>query len=426
MSTPQADSSDVVIEYKGKKGRAAHERKQLKKDEAVTEQLATLQRGILSEAKFSAGSVQPTRFRCTNASLDRFSFVYATGKVVLEGHVNLALSADEQADVTQGTQGANISNIVKMKPMASEALLTTPVHKYEIQSIAARADSHPNPLIASIDARGAAFLYTKSTGSTDDVGSPQRKKQKQHKFDSHTLTASTTAEVGWAGIALDPTASSSVVATAHFFAKELRFFDATTLQSTWVQPTVMHPTALTFSPTLASTAVVAEYNQFSIWDAKSNKRVARDGAPSQGCLYAIACSPDGHSIAMGGEDKVAYIYDTRMWKLRNRWRCPLKYDIAYLAFSPSQSSLCYVAGLDNELMCGEHDASKEKKQKHKEPAPAYSPSILQQNHRLGFRGDSRWIGLDIVSASEDEDMGVGICESGSAYVIRPAQYMLGH
>ncbi|OQS07507.1 hypothetical protein THRCLA_00487 [Thraustotheca clavata] len=401
-------TGEVIFEYKGQKGRAAHERKQLKPEAAKNEQLAILQRGILSQTKFTAGGVQPTRLQCIDATAESYSFVYASDKSVVECSVNLALTDEESSNVKHGTQGANVSGIVKMKSIASDNILPTPVHKYEIQS-----------LIASVDARGATYVYKKTTAN---AASPQRKKQKQQHYTSHQVSDATTPEIGWAGIALDPTSASTTLATAHFFSKELRFYDYSTLQSTWIQLTVMYPTALSFSPTLASTAVVAEYNQFSVWDAKSKTRIVREGAPSQGCLYTIACSPDGNSIAMGGEDKVAYIYDTRMWKLRNRWRCPLKYDIAFLAFSPNDPKLCYVAGLDNELMCGRFDGSDKKKNKE---APAYSPSILQQNHRLGFRGDSRWIGLNIVS-SKNQDMGFGICENGSAYAIRPAQYMLGN
>ncbi len=99
----------------------------------------------------------------------------------------------------------------------------------------------------------------------------------------------------------------------------------------------------------------------------------------------------------------------------------MKYDLAYLAFSPSDSTLCYVAGLDNELMVGKFDGSEKKKATE---AKEYSPSILQMNHRLGFRGDSRWIGLDVVSRGNC-DLAVGACESGSVYAIEPAQHMLG-
>ncbi len=119
--------------------------------------------------------------------------------------------------------------------------------------------------------------------------------------------------------------------------------------------------------------------------------------------------------------------------LLSSWRCPLKYDIAVLAFSPTQPSLCYVAGLDNELLCGVY-AQKHKGVKHENGSngvgvgdAASSYSMLQQNHRFGFRGDSRWVGMDFaatVSANAD-DVAVGICESGSAYTVRPAQRMVG-
>jgi len=107
------------------------------------------------------------------------------------------------------------------------------------------------------------------------------------------------------------------------------------------------------------------------------------------------------------------------------WRCPLKYDIAFLEFSPSNPQLCYVGGLDNEFMCGRHETQNKKTSKGTSEKVPYSQSILQQNHRLGFRGDSRWTGLDVALDSENNDIGIGICESGYAYSICPAQFMVG-
>ncbi|KAF0698345.1 Aste57867_11023 [Aphanomyces stellatus] len=409
------DESRTVIDYKGQKGRAAHERKLLKKDTLVPDvvsTMATLQRGILSEAKFSAANVQPTRLQLTSTSLDDVSFAYASGRQVLEAHVALGLSEDEQTKVTLGTQGLNISNIVAMKPLMASPVVANTVHAAEIQSIASKG-SH---LIASVDAKGATVLYTKS----DQIVRHDNKKQRVAETTTcHELSGATTPELSWAGVAFDP--HSTQLATVHSFSRALALYDTTTLQRTHVQTTLLHPTALAYST--SSTVVVAEYNQMSVWDAKSHARIAREGLPSLGCIHSVAWSPDGNSIAIGGEDKIAYIYDTRKWKLRSLWRCPLKYDLAYLAFSPSDPTLCYVAGLDNELMCGKYDGSEQKKKK-EEQAKEYSPSILQMNHRLGFRGDSRWIGLDVAGANGD-DMAVGICESGSAYAIRPAQHMVG-
>ncbi|RQM12041.1 hypothetical protein B5M09_004890 [Aphanomyces astaci] len=426
-----ANDGTVIIDYKGQKGRAAHERKLLKKDaaplpasEGVVAKLATLQRGILSETRFSAGNIQPTRLQVTGTSGNDnvVEFVYATGRQIFETHVPLGLSADEQERVTLGTQGANISNIVQMKAPTSRPLVAEEVlHKAEIQSLA-----HKGPLVASVDARGVAVLYTASSGAvnTDDIhdndeessGESSRKKLKAAdcRATGHVLSGDGgTPELGWAGIAFNPVSNQ-------VFTKAVRFYDSHTLQTTHVQTSLLMPTALAYSS--SSTLVVAEYNQMSIWDSKSHQRIAREGLPSLGCVHAVAWSLDGNSVAIGGEDKIAYIYDTRKWKLRSLWRCPLKYELAYLAFSPTDPTLCYVAGLDNELMVGTFDGAEKKKHAAKE----HSPSILQMNHHLGFRGDSRWIGVDVIrDGSGGHDLAVGACESGSVYAIQPAQHMLG-
>ncbi|KAG9401831.1 hypothetical protein AC1031_007540 [Aphanomyces cochlioides] len=416
-SGQEVPKDKIVIDYKGQKGRAAHERKQLKKDAETVEsveRMAILQRGILTTSRFSAANLQPTRLCLTSSSLDNVSFAYASGRQVVEAHVTLGLTEDERDKVTLGTQGINISNIVAMKPIESTPLVSNPVHHAEIQSIA-RKDN----LVASVDAKGAAVVYTKSSNSThigDDESESRKKQRVEASFSSHVLSNSTTAEISWAGVAFDPTANQ--VVTAHSLTKILRFYDYTTGQLTHSQTALMSPAALAYSS--SSSLVVAEYNQMSVWDGKSHERIAREGLPSLGSIYSVAWSPDGNSIAIGGEDKIAFIYDTRKWKLRSLWRCPLKYDLAFLSFSPTDPTLCYVAGLDNELMCGKYEGKKQKSNEPKE----YSPSILQMNHRLGFRGDSRWIGLDVLG-QDGQDMALGICEGGSAYAVAPAQHMVG-
>ncbi|ETV97021.1 hypothetical protein H310_09856 [Aphanomyces invadans] len=424
--TDESKDGAVVIDYKGQKGRAAHERKLLKKDvdpdsEGVVAKISTLQRGILSESTISAGNVQPTRLRVTGTMDSGVSFVYATGRQVFTAHAPIRLSDDDQAKVTLGTQGINISNIVQMKPPKCHPIVEDVLHTAEIQSLA-----HKESLVASVDARGMAVLYRSSSSAVDVIkdgasGESSRKKLKSTPtMTGHVLSGDGgTPELGWAGIAFNPL--SSQLATAHSFTKAVRFYDSHTLQTTRAHTSLLMPTALAYSNT--STLVVAEYNQMSVWETKSHQRIAREGLPSLGCVHAVAWSPDGNSVALGGEDKVAYIYDTRKWKLRAVWRCPLKYDVAYLAFSPTDPSLCYVAGLDNELMVGKFDGSeKKKKDKH---ANEYSPTILQMNHRLGFRGDSRWVGLDVVQDITGDDLAIGACESGSVYAIHPAQHMLG-
>jgi hypothetical protein len=51
-------------------------------------------------------------------------------------------------------------------------------------------------------------------------------------------------------------------------------------------------------------------------------------------------------------------------------------------------------------------------------------SKLQLNHQLGFRGDSRWVGVSIFS-EEGRDFIFGISELGTVYYCEDAQKMIG-
>jgi hypothetical protein len=137
MKAEKGITEDEFLEYKGMKGRAAHERKQLRKDKSIESitpsTLACLQRGILSDRKLSAGNLQPTRLKCTHVSEDMIEFVYANGRDVMNGQIHLGLDSADEANLKQGTQGVNISNIVKMKDIWTENLVITSCHQSEIQ-----------------------------------------------------------------------------------------------------------------------------------------------------------------------------------------------------------------------------------------------------------------------------------------------------
>lgn len=206
--------------------------------------------------------------------------------------------------------------------------------------------------------------------------------------------------------------------TAHSFGRQVATFDSSTLECTWKATTSQFPTALaSFLPnkSTASVVVTAEMNEFSIWDIRQDKAVAREVPSLNKTLYTVACSPDGLSVAVGGEDKTVYIYDSRNWKVSTRWKCPLKYDLVSIQFSPTDPGLCYLAGTDNEILSGQFKRS--------EPSLA-TKSMLQQNHRLGFRGESRWIGISAIANDDQQDLIVAACETGCIYAVTPANAMV--
>lgn len=133
----------------------------------------------------------------------------------------------------------------------------------------------------------------------------------------------------------------------------------------------------------------------------------------QNTLYSIAYGSDDHTVLMGGQDKTVYVYDARTWKIRSRWRCPLKYEIIGLQHSTSEKNACYAVGLDNEVICGDYVSIKKSK----------AHTMLQQNHRLGFRGDSKWTGISLTCGKDSKDQIVACCESGHLYTVTSASCM---
>ena len=56
-----------------------------------------------------------------------------------------------------------------------------------------------------------------------------------------------------------------------------------------------------------------------------------------------------HDVLMAGSDRTVYVYDSRTWKAKLKWKSPCKYDIVKLLPTAS-SPIIYVIGSDNEVM----------------------------------------------------------------------------
>ena len=86
---------------------------------------------------------------------------------------------------------------------------------------------------------------------------------------------------------------------------------------------------------------------------------------------------------------------------------------------------CYAVGLDNDILCGHWKSTSNGRSN--DIDKSYR-NILFQNHHCGFRGDSRWIGISMLSDTQSYDIEcrdviVAASESGSLYVVENADNM---
>jgi hypothetical protein len=100
-----------------------------------------------------------------------------------------------------------------------------------------------------------------------------------------------------------------------------------------------------------------------------------------------------------GEEKTVFVYDLRKNKLVGQWIKALKYEVMSVLLSTKDPSMVYATGLDHEVFCGSWKKS----------------DNLNTLKRHGFRGESRWIGMDLVPGS---DSLLGLTENCHLYALR--------
>ena len=89
-------------------------------------------------------------------------------------------------------------------------------------------------------------------------------------------------------------------------------------------------------------------------------------------------------IATAGAERSVHVLDVDRCSVVKRWPSAMKFDITRLSLSKSSPDHVYVAGLDNELLCG-----------------CWSRGALAGG--FAFRGDSRWLGMDSTSGGGGVD-----------------------
>ncbi len=216
--------------------------------------------------------------------------------------------------------------------------------------------------------------------------------------------------------------------------------------------------------------LATEGNCVSVWDVRTNKGSVARMRPSEEVLYSLAIEPvvsgsgsfsgSGHLFAVSGAADIVYVYDVRTMRVVRQWAKLLKYECVSLAFSGVAPGVAYVTGLDHEIFCGTWDGSStggggggggdeyydeeeegeggdvEMKTDTTKSSGGGGSSMMEdvsgggggdddaaagglaassKLRRHGFRGDSRWIGLDRVTTN---DAIVGITETANLYVVR--------
>lgn len=325
------------------------------------------------------------------------------------------------------TKGSKASVPVKVNA-TFHGILSGHIHESEIQSVESapivRGNNKQNILTTSIDAFGTlkASINKKSINLAVDVDTIQKQIYR---------------EASWSGISLNCTATELKAVTAHFSSRMIQTYDLHTGKITNQFLSALPPLAINY---VNDTQILCAESHFvSLYDLRSNKFVGRI-SPSKGFLYSLALpsslkasdvapsstsqkgSNHSNVLLATGEDRIVYGIDKRTWKIRHRWRAPLKYEAIQLLSSPTMPTTCYAVGLDNDILCGRWKA---------EPSTVNTSSyknMLFQNHHCGFRGDSRWVGMSIFNNVEHYDQNSGdvivaASESGSLYVVENADNM---
>ncbi|PRW57554.1 hypothetical protein C2E21_3392 [Chlorella sorokiniana] len=317
----------------------------------------------------------------------------------------------------------------------------------EVQHLALAEGGGGSAVLAAVDCYGRAVLAQARRGE----GAAGLQVVAAHQLQPPDVLR----EPGWAGVAVAPGAPSQAAVARHF-AKDVTLFDgpmAVRSIHTLYRPTAVQLLSpqLSVGPQGGPLVAVTEGPQLSIWDVRGHGRGARvaklSPGPHHGHLYCIAASDGGGLPLIGaaGAERSVLVWEPRKWALLDRWSNCLKYEATGLHFSSGSPRLCFVGGMDYEVLCGEwggnkasrlgggnraanatHTGLKTGPAAAAEGAPAAaagdggdgsSSGAAAGGSTLGrgvsFRGDSRWMGL---AKAAGQDIVAGMTQSCQMYV----------
>ncbi|EGC36328.1 hypothetical protein DICPUDRAFT_78014 [Dictyostelium purpureum] len=257
--------------------------------------------------------------------------------------------------------------------------------KHEIQSISSTED---NKRVSAIDSSGSCWIA--DYHQSDLVNS--------FTIDSSKGESDGFTELGWAGLSFN-TSDQSIFARTQFYQKRIEIFKGDQLAQS-IQ-LIQNPTQIQyFNHEKSNSALLAvtEFNQLKIYDPRqsTNNSCIQKFTPSTNWLYSIGISTNFEYIAVGGANRTVSVFDTKKWSNCGNWKNCLKYEITSIQFSNKNPSICYVGGLDSEVLAGEWNGSS------------------GVDHFTGLRVDSRWLGL---SKLKNEEFIFGFTGSSSIYYI---------
>ena len=393
---------------------------------------------------FSAGCIQATRLsigQTYRAKQDepasrrtKLIDVYLGSKNKVETHT-ISIPVAPACTFSE-TKGSKASVPVKVTANFGN-VLPGHIHRSEVQSVnsvvipsgastEAQDTQGRNVAVASVD----AFGILRSSVNNIEISLDNNKRLMQHQA---------YGETSWSGVELNATPSTLNAVTAHFSSRTIKAYDLNAGKFTHAFLSALSPLAVRYVN--VSTVLCAESNFASLYDLRCNKCQGRV-SPSKGFLYGLAfpssniasgtLSPNKKEHAdisniflAAGEDRIVYAVDIRNWKIRHRWRAPLKYEAIQLLSSPTMPTACYAVGLDNDILCGHWKSTSNGRSN--DIDKSYR-NILFQNHHCGFRGDSRWIGISMLTDTRSYDMEcrdviVAASESVSLYVVENSDNM---
>ena len=284
---------------------------------------------------------------------------------------------------------------------------------------------------------------------------------------------------GWAGVAALP--NTTTVATCSYLHKKFTMVDmGGEIRPLRCLNTMKNPTAINSMD--ENCVAISEGGLFSVWDSRVS---ASDGfilretvVDGRSRIWTLCMNQRRNEILAAGSDRNIYIYDIR--NLNNKLKCstPCKFDIVKILSSSSLTDKFYVCGYDNEvLLCdvsrerhnakpshekkgggdkrkgekrarevnedrgdklhmghvdaGEGDNSNSEKHLIKNIDSSLArtnvagSSKLKEQHERGFKAQSNWVGLDVISDGCDDSIH-GLCEWGNIYMLKHAQVMNSH
>lgn len=260
-----------------------------------------------------------------------------------------------------------------------EVLSVDSIHKEEICNLYFKKDasSHSN-ILYSIDMKGYVNMRIENDKETHHIQLNNAKTKIENQI--------------WAGLDICPSDSTKLITATHL-SKLVTLYDNDRVVRTI--RTILNPTQVKFVD--ENLVAITEYNTLTLIDVrqKDSLSVVKRMQPYSGPLYAMHVQ--GSLIGVGGFNRSVAVFDKRKMAVVSHWSSSLKYEITRFLFSSLDPTLCYVSGLDSEILCGRWDGSS------------------NLSHFDGPRVESRWVGI---TQHVSTDTVLGFTEQGYCYVLR--------